>query len=162
MEIARGEHDGAFTTGFDTNAELPALALRCAARLNPDPDQCLEIERIGTTYLRLANEAAQWHVVQGLALVPPEASRLDLGQCAIHPIPAMRTLAAIRWAKNPGVFSYVRAVDLARDPDYRVRRELARAVTSPGAPTRSETREVIGILSTDVRRSVRTLVSQPA
>jgi hypothetical protein len=157
MEIARGEHEGGPAIGFDTDAKLPALALRCAARLNPDPDQCVEIERIGTTYLRLADEAAQWHVVQGLALVPPGASRLDLGQCAVHPIPAMRTLAAIRWARDPGVFSHDRARDLARDPDHRVRRELARALTSPGAPTTSETREVVRILSNDVRRSVRTL-----
>jgi hypothetical protein len=161
MEIARGEHEGGPATGFDFDAKLPALAIRCAARLNPEPEQCVEIEQIGTTYLRLANEAAQWHVVQGLALVPAEASRLDLALCAVHPVPAMQTLAAIRWAKNPGVFSYDRAAELACDSDHRVRRELARAVTSPGVPTTSETQEIIGMLRGDVRRSVRTLASRP-
>ena len=55
------------------------------------------------TYLRAAKEAVQWHVVQALALLPPENSRLDLGQCTVHPVAALRALAAIRWAKDPTV-----------------------------------------------------------
>jgi hypothetical protein len=157
MEIARGQHDGAPVLEFDTNAELPALAIACAAKLHPNPAQCVEIEQVGMTYLRTASESAQWHVVQGLVLLPPEGSRLDLGQCAVHPVPALRTLAAIRWAKNPTVFSRKRAVELARDSDHRVRRALARALAEADTAITSETEEIVEVLHTDVRRSVRTL-----
>jgi hypothetical protein len=155
--IARAEHNGCPVLEVDTDVALRASALRCAAALNPDPGQCAEIEQIGMTYLRAAKEAVQWHVVQAPALLPPENSRLDLGQCAVHPVAALRALAAIRWAKDPTVFPYERAAELARDDDHRVRRSLAQALGVNGAPMSGENQEIIGILRGDVRRSVRTL-----
>jgi hypothetical protein len=107
--------------------------------------------------LRAAKEAAQWHVIQALALLPPENSRLDLGQCAVHPVAAVRAVAAIRRAKDPTVFPYERAAELARDDDHRVRRSLAQALEVNGAPMSGETQEIIRILTGDVQRSVRTL-----
>jgi hypothetical protein len=160
MEIARGEHDGAPGLVFDIDAELPVMALRCAAKLHPDPAQCVDIEQVGMTYLRTASESAQWEIVQALALLPPEESRLDIGQCAVHPVPALRTLAAIRWAQNPTVFSQDRAVQLARDSDHHVRRELARTLALAGTGATSETQEIIDVLGADVRRSVRTLAQE--
>ena len=101
-----------------------------------------------------AKEAVQWHVVQALALLPPENSRLDLGQYAVHVVAALRALAAISWAKDPTVLPYERAAELARDDDHHVRRSLAQALEVSGAPMSGETQEIIGILRGDVRRSV--------
>jgi hypothetical protein len=56
MEIARGEHNGGLNTELDADIDPSAIALRCAARLKPDPGRCAEIEQIATAYLRAANE----------------------------------------------------------------------------------------------------------
>jgi hypothetical protein len=72
-------------------------------------------------------------------------------------VAALRALAAIRWAKDPTVFPYERAAELARNDDHRVRRSLAQALEVNGAPMSGETQEIIGILRGNVRRSVRTL-----
>jgi hypothetical protein len=50
MEIARGEHSAYPVPAVDVNVELQALALSCAATLNPDPDQRIDIENMGTRY----------------------------------------------------------------------------------------------------------------
>jgi hypothetical protein len=157
MEIARGNHAGAPLYFLDADLDLATIALQCAATLKPDPETCREIEQIGLTHLRAADEIKQWEVSQALVIVPAENSQLDLGQCAVHPWAPVRALAAIRWAKNPAVLSYDRAQDLARDSDYRVRREFAKAMESSEMPSTEETKEIIAILSKDVRRNVRTL-----
>jgi hypothetical protein len=160
MELARGQHTGEQLVSFDVDLGLATLALQCAAALNPDAAISREIEQIGLTHLRGADEGMQWQVTQALVLLPAESSRLDLENCAVHPWPAIRALAAIRWAKDPSVLPHERAVDLARDPEYRVRRVLAQALQSIEEPSTAETREIIAILSEDVRRSIRTLASQ--
>ncbi len=140
---------------------MSALALRCAASLGPDPAQCAEIEHLGLAYLRAASEPARWQVVQALAALPPEHSQLDLRSAAIHPVAAVRALAAVRWAANPSALPVNLATDLARDPDHRVRRNLARALAASGTdPTRAD--GILNIMSQDVRRSVRSLVRSPA
>jgi len=159
MEIARGEHNGAPAVLFVNEPQLPALALRCAAKLSPDADQCVEIEQAGIAYLRGADEARQWDVFKGLAALPFEASRLDLRQCAVSTVPALRALAAFRWTKDPAVLPHDQAAKLARDSDHRVRGALAYAVRSADAALTPATQAVMEILSTDVRRSIRMLHS---
>ena len=94
--------------------------------------------------------------VLGLEFKAAKGSRLNLEQYAVHPVAAIRALAAIRWAKDPTVLPIHRAEGLARDADYGVRRDLAKALQSSGAPITDEMREIIAILRQDVRRSVRT------
>jgi hypothetical protein len=157
MEIARGERNGAPAVLFVNEPQLPAPALRCAAKLDPDADQCEEIEQAGIAYLRGADEDRQWDVCRALALLPLEASRLNLHQCAVNALPALRALAAVRWAKNPNVLSHDQAAELACDPDQGVRRTLANALRSTDAVMTAEARAVMETLALDVRRSIRVL-----
>jgi hypothetical protein len=162
MELARGQHIGQQLFPFDLDLGLAGRALQCAAALNPDRATCLEIEQIGLTYLRAADEVKQWQIAQALVLLPSENSGLDLEYCAVHPWVPVRALAAVRWAKNPDVLPLERARELATDPDYEVRRDFARALQSDGTPSTDETREIIAILRQDIRRSVRTPALQAA
>jgi hypothetical protein len=157
MEIARGERNGAPAVLFVKEPQLPALALRCAARLSPDANQCVEIEQTGIAYLRGADEDRQWDVFKSLAQLPFEASRLDLRQCAVSTVPALRALAAFRWAKDPAVLPHDQAARLACDSDHDVRRGLAYALRSADATLIPETQAVMETLSMDVRRSIRML-----
>jgi tetratricopeptide (TPR) repeat protein len=156
MEIAQGKHVGEGLLSFDVDVDLATIALQCAATLGPDADTCREIEQLALTHLRAADESKQWGVSQALVLLPAENSQLDLVHCAVHPSAPVRALAAIRWANNPAVLPYKRAQELARDSDFEVRREFAKALRSKGVPIADETREIIAILRQDVRRSVRT------
>jgi len=155
MEIARGEHNGAPDVLFVNEPKLPALALRCAASLNPEAARFAEIERVGMTYLRGPDEDSQWDVCIALALLPLEVSRLNLQQCAVNALPALRALAAVRWAKNPSVLSHDQAAELACDPDQRVRRTLRNALRSTDAVMTAETQAIMETLALDVRRSIR-------
>jgi hypothetical protein len=47
MEIARGERNGAPAVLSVNEAQLSAVALRCAVKLSPDANQCGEIEQPG-------------------------------------------------------------------------------------------------------------------
>jgi hypothetical protein len=163
MEIANGQHAGEKRESFGIDVDFAAVALRCAAMLDPDLPACREIEQIGLTLLRDADDSKQWDVAEALVLLPLENSELDLEYCAVHPWAPIRALAAVRWAKNPAVLPYGRVRKLATDPDQGVRRELARAMRSGGTHTTDdETREIIAILRQDVRRSVRTPALQAA
>jgi hypothetical protein len=157
MEIARGERNGAPAVLFVNEPQLPALALRCAANLSPDADQCVEIEQAGIAYLRGADEDRQWDVFKSLAQLPFDASRLDLRQCAVSTVPALRALAAYRWAKDPDVLPHDQAAKLACDSDQYVRSGLAYALRSADAALTPETQAVVETLSMDVRRRIRML-----
>jgi hypothetical protein len=123
----------------------------------PHPAQCAEIEQIGMTYLREVDEPAQWRICQALVLLPAGNSRLDLWQCAVHPLAALRVLSAVRWAADPAILPQEDAELLARDDDPRVRRALARALRDSQRPIDAGLQEITGILAADVRRSVRQL-----
>jgi tetratricopeptide (TPR) repeat protein len=162
LEVARGEHDSGAGMDASSGIKLSAIALQCAARLNPNREQSEEIEQIGTAHIRTAGESDQWRVVHALVALPLEYSRLSLQQCAVHPVPGIRTLAAIRWAKDSTVLPLGQATNLAKDSDYRVRRELARALSSSPAPSSIQEDHVVNILAADIRRSVRTLAAKAA
>jgi len=66
-------------------------------------------------------------------------------------------VAAVLWTKDPGALPYERARDLATDSDYRVRLDLAQALQFSDAANTEGTKEIVAILTKDVRRSVRTL-----
>ncbi len=162
LEIARGQHDGGpADDSAGGTGTLSDLALTCAANLNPTPAQCVEIEQIGMAYLRDADEPAQWRISQALVLLPAGNSSLDLWQCAVHPLAALRALSAVRWAADPATLPQENAELLARDDDPRVRRALARALRSNQRPIEDGLEEIAGILAADVRRSVRHLAGSP-
>jgi hypothetical protein len=156
VEIANGEHAGEKLESVGIDVDFAAVALRCAAMLDPDPSTCREVEQIGLTHLRDADDSKQWEVAEALVLLPPENSELDLEYCAVHPWAPNRALAAVRWAKNPAALPYGRARKLATDSNQGVRRDFARALRSDDTPLTDQTREIIAILRHDVRRSVRT------
>jgi len=163
LEIARGQHDGGpADDSLGSTGTLSDLALTCGANLNPTPAQCAEIEQIGMAYLRDADESAQWRICQALVLLPSGSSRLDLWQCAVHPLAAPRALSAIRWAAHPPTLPQEKAELLARDDDPRVRRALARALRDNQRPLEAGLKEITGILAADVRRSVRRFVGSAA
>jgi hypothetical protein len=162
LEIARGQHDGGpADDSAGGTGTLSDLALTCAANLNPTPAQCVEIEQIGMAYLRDADAPAQWRISQALVLLPAGNSSLDLWQCAVHPLAALRALSAVRWAADPATLPQENAELLARDDDPRVRRALARALRSNQRPIEDGLEEIAGILAADVRRSVRHLAGSP-
>jgi hypothetical protein len=162
LEIAHGQHDGGLADdSVGGTGTLSDLALTCAANLNPTAAQCAEIEQIGMMYLRGADEPAQWRICQALVLLPVGNSRLDLWQCAVHPLAALRALSAVRWAADPAILPREIAVLLARDDDLRVRRALARALRDNQRPIEDGLKEIAGILAADVRRSVRQLAGSP-
>jgi hypothetical protein len=155
LEIARGEHEHG--PGIDDDErQLAPLALQAASRLNPNAEQSAQIEQVGLATLQTAKDADQWRIVRGMMLLPAGHSRLDLRACAVHPGPAVRTLAAIRWAQNPSVLPQSRAASLAADSHGRVRRELAGALSADDGQLTDDVRDIIATLATDVRRSVRT------
>lgn len=162
LEIARGQHDGGpADDSLGSTGTLSDLALTCAARLNPGPAQCVEIERIGMAYLRDPDDSAQWTICQALALLPSGNSRLDLQHRAVHPKAAPRALSAVRWAANPAALPQDSAESLARDIDPRVRRALAQALRDRRRRIEDGSVEIARILAADVRRSVRQLAPSP-
>ena len=162
LEIARGQHDGGpADDSVGGTGTLSDLGLTCAVNLDPAPAQCAEIEQIAMTYLRDADEPTQWRICQALVLLPAGNSRLDLWQCAVHPLAALRALSAVRWAANPATLPQENAELLARDDDPRVRRALSRALRDNQRPIEAGLKEITGILVADVRRSVRQLAGSP-
>lgn len=162
LEIARGQHDGGRADdSVGGSGTLSDLALTCAANLNPTPAQCAEIEQIAMTYLRAADESAQWRICKALVLLPARNSRLDLWQCAVHPLAALRGFSAVRWAADPATLPQGNAELLARDDDPRVRRALARGLRDNQRPIEDGLKEIAEILAADVRRSVRQLAGSP-
>ncbi|GAA1818401.1 hypothetical protein HC028_17275 [Planosporangium flavigriseum] len=174
LEMARGEHDGGpaddilhGSSGFsmlkiaDGSPTLSDLALECAARLAADQSDLVAVEQIGIALLRTADEPGQWRIGRALALLPARASELRLDHCAVHPSPALRALAALRWARDPAALPAATAVQLARDDDHRVRHVLARAVRdNHGLATNDETTNVVvNILASDARRSIRSYIA---
>lgn len=163
LQMARGEHDDHLVDDFFRRGmTLTDRALECAARLVTGDARRAEIEQIGIALLQTADEPSRWRAVRALFMAPAAATTLNLEHCAVHPIPAVRALAAVRWAQNPAVLSTAAAVRLARDDDYRVRRNLARAIRDHAeVHIRDETAlAVLDALAGDPRRSVRTCVSR--
>jgi hypothetical protein len=173
IEMARGEHDGGpaddvlhqaadfsgtAATG-QRRSTLSDVAVLCAARLSVNVDQHRDVENIAVGLLQTAEEATRWRIVHALVLVPTDVNSLNLHHCAVHPVAAMRALAAVRWAQDPATLPQRLALRLAQDDDHRVRRSLARGLLEHphGAATESIAAEIIEILAADPRRSIRRL-----
>ncbi|MEV1172732.1 hypothetical protein [Nonomuraea sp. NPDC049784] len=175
LEIARGEWDGgpadeidamwqgpfaAITINTGSNT-LTDLALLAAARLAARADDQIMIERIGMALLRSADQPAQWRIVRAFTLLPTACSSLKLEDCAVHPVPALRAVAAVRWAQRPDCLSAERVEALAMDDDYLVRRNLALAIRDNHEIIPTDVRRrIIEIQSSDNRRSIRQLVTE--
>ncbi|MEU0521242.1 hypothetical protein [Streptosporangium sp. NPDC006007] len=173
LELARGEWDGGPTdeiealwrgpfngvtinTGSNT---LTDLALLGAARLASELADQLMIERIGMALLRGADRPAQWRIGYAFTLLSATGSNLDLEHCAIHPVPALRAVAAVRWARDPGCLPSERVEALAKDDNYLVRRNFALAVRDNYETLPADLRDrVIELQSLDSHRSIRQLV----
>ena len=171
LEMARGQHDegpaddildGAASpfsmvtikTGSPT---LSDLALECAARLAAHDSHRTAIAQIGIALLRSSDEHGQWRIGSALALLPTLPPELNLDHCAGHPNPALRAVAALRWARHPAGLPPATAVQLARDDDNRVRQVLARVLRDDRnfATIDETTSTVMKILASDARRSIR-------
>lgn len=157
IEIALGNHDQGATFG-DEKISLGPLGLHCAMKLDPDETQTADVEDAAIAALQNASASDQWHIIRALVLIPAALSRLDVRLCAAHPFAGLRCVAGIRWAKDSTVLPTARALALAQDPDFVVRREFARALTDH--PNDSH-RDVIALLATDAHRTVRTMASRP-
>jgi hypothetical protein len=112
-------------------------------------------------YLRDADESAQRRICQALVLLPSGNSRLNLWQCAVDALAALRALSAVRWAADPATLPQENAELLARDQDPRVRRALARALRDSHRPIEGGLKKITGILTADARRSLRQLAGSP-
>ncbi|MDZ5447759.1 hypothetical protein U2F26_34500 [Micromonospora sp. 4G57] len=180
LEMARGDHNGGPIDDIDRAGgpfdmvrinmgppTLSDLALECAAHIAADEHHCATIEQTGYALLRTADESGQWRIGRALTLLPGDRPEPYLGLLASHPSPALRAVAAVRWARDSAVLPAGMAMQLASDDDYRVRQVLAHRLRenyTPGTADESA-KEVINILASDARRSVRThmatLVSNP-
>lgn len=160
LEIASGKHEDG-PTFFDHDPLLSPIALRCAALLEPTDDQSATIQQLGLAGLLGADEGTQWKIGKAFASLPQERLLLDLSYLAVHPSPAMRALAGIRWTRNSALLPPERAHALATDTDFRVRRELARALTADWKEAKDARHDIGEILSSDLRRSIRTLANRP-
>jgi hypothetical protein len=162
LEMARGEHDDDLVDDFfQRGATLTDRALECAAQLATGDAGRAEIEQIGIALLQTADEQSRWRVVRALFIAPTGATTLDLRHCAVHPIPAVRALAAARWVQNTAAMPTAAALRLARDDDHRVRRNLARAIRdhAKGSARDEAAAPVLDVLGGDPRRSVRAAVA---
>jgi hypothetical protein len=136
---------------------LAPLALDCAAALNPDTDQCAQVETHAFERLQQADDLDQWRYAHALQRLPFSQSRLDIQTCSIHPAAALRALAGIRWAQDGADLSPARLRALVHDRDYRVRREFARTLRESTRPPADDLRAV---LAADVRRCIRDLARE--
>ncbi|MEO3810783.1 hypothetical protein ABGB17_17425 [Sphaerisporangium sp. B11E5] len=158
LDLARGRYCDRPVKQHEENT-LPIMALRCAAMLDPDPDQSAEIEHIALTTLGAEGVNVQWHIGKAIARLPTAHSTLHPQQSATHPYPALRALAAYRWGDSPALLPHEIALQLATDKNPSVRRELATALMR--APILDPGRlEIVELLRSDPRRSVRTRLSQ--
>lgn len=156
MEISREQHN-AGPADFYRDIPLTGLALRTAARLYPCRAEWSEIEQIATLHMQTADLAEASRIIGAIVRVPAEDSSLNLRQCAAHPSPGLRALAAIRWAHDPDALPHDQAFRLAKDPDHRVRADLADALASANRTPDQEA--ILAALANDARRSVRRLAT---
>ncbi|MDG4771841.1 hypothetical protein [Solwaraspora sp. WMMD792] len=132
------------------------LALQCVASLDLTESDQREIWKMGTSLFRTADESSQWCIGRALALLPAAPSGLVSDYLVVHPSPVLRALAALCWTRNRAAFPVARAVQLAQDGDYRVRRVFAQAIRENcSASVDEEVRLLIDVLASDLRRSVR-------
>ncbi|MFI7072824.1 hypothetical protein, partial [Micromonospora sediminicola] len=171
LEMCRGDHDGSSIDDIDRGGgpfdmaridmgplTLSDLALECAAHIAADEDSCVTIEQAALALIRTTGEPGQWRIGRVLTLLPSTRSEAYLFQLASHPYPALRAVAAQHWARDPRSLSARMATQLASDADYRVRQVLARTLSENYRPETVDesTEQVIRILASDARRSVRT------
>jgi HEAT repeat protein len=115
-------------------------------------EQAEAVQQVALELLRQRDARTVQRVAAALSWLPREQLALDMRSLAAHPDAGLRSLAAIRWAQDPASEPEL-GVELARDPDPRVRRLLAEALSENPAPPEAEpARET---LRQDVRRSVR-------
>ncbi|MFC7482921.1 hypothetical protein ACFQX7_27075 [Luedemannella flava] len=142
-------------------ANVGDLALACAARVASDDTHFQAIEELGIALIRTVGDAAQWRIGRALFKLPMRRAGLDLNHYAVHPLPAMRAIAAARWARDPGALDVGVALRLAGDEDHRVRKNLALAMNGHLAvvDTNPAITAVVEVLRTDARRSIRGAMS---
>lgn len=136
------------------------LALLAAARLATTSADTRAIERSGMALVRGATRQGQLQVCRALNLLPAGQSGLDLEGLAVHPVPGLRAVAAVRWARSPESLSTERAVALARDESYVVRYNLALAISDNYSiiPAHHR-RSIVNVLKQDNFRSIRILLT---
>jgi hypothetical protein len=141
-----------FRYSLDTGAQRPD-GLELAARLAQTPQDAEAVQAVAVELLRHGDANSIQQVAGALSWLPREQLSLDRRLLATHPHHGLRTLAAIRWAQDPASDPEL-GLALARDPDLRVRRMLAKAIREEHA-TLPEMDPVREILENDPRRSVR-------
>jgi hypothetical protein len=170
MEIAHGKHDGGPTDDIllgdvrrfgapgdaDKVRTLADVALQLAARLATSQRDQAEIVRIGLRLLTTADEPSQWRIGRALAWLPLPPDNDELQRCAFHSSPALRALAAYRWAQDTSSLPPTVATQLAHDRDRRVRTNLAEAIHDNAERLRHDdhAQQVMSILASDNRRSI--------
>jgi hypothetical protein len=132
--------------------DLRAAGLELAARMVGAPEQAEALQQVAVQLLRQGDARTAQQVAAALSWLPRDQLALDMTLLAAYPHAGLRSLAAIRWTQDPASDPELGVV-LARDPDPRVRRLLAEALSEN--PTPSESEPVRQILRHDARRSVR-------
>jgi hypothetical protein len=141
-----------FRYSLDTGAQRPD-GLELAARLASTPEEVAAVQAVAVELLRHGDANTIQQVAVALSWLPREQLSLDRRLLATHPHHGLRTLAALRWAQDPASDPEL-GLALARDPDLRVRRMLAKAIREEPA-TLPDMEPVREILENDPRRSVR-------
>lgn len=141
-----------FRYSLDTGALSPT-GLELAVRLAETPEEIAAVQDAALGLLRHGDAKAIQQVAVALSWLPREQLSLDRKLLASSPHHGLRTLAAIRWAQDPASDPEL-GLALARDPDPRVRRWLAKAISEEDGEL-PELRPVRQVLQQDPRRSVR-------
>ena len=141
-----------FRYSVDPGALRPS-GLELAARLASTLEEVEAIQEVAVELLRHGDADSIQQVAVALSWLPREQLSLDRRLLATHPHPGLRTLAAIRWAQDPASDPAL-GLALARDPDPRVRRMLAKAISEEDVAL-PEVEPVRQVLESDPRRSVR-------
>jgi hypothetical protein len=135
------------TIGMTTDTRPDALFLgACLARTQEQRHRVRDIaySLIGSS------DGADWYVTRALQILDTVDDH-DVPFLATQPHWALRSLAAIAWARSTAAADIGRL--LAQDDDPRVRRALAEAVNS--SPTNEAAEELRELLTTDPCHSVR-------
>ncbi|HWD81432.1 MAG TPA: hypothetical protein VG497_21200 [Kribbella sp.] len=142
------------SSGAITDTRPYAVIL--AAALARTDEQKARVRTCALGLLGLGRNAG-YRAVQALQILGPGELLRDVPLLAVHQDWAARSLAAVTWPDSRPTDATVGLL-LAKDPDQRVRRSLARAVREAH---HSETIErVRAVLGTDPRHSVRRLLKQ--
>jgi tetratricopeptide (TPR) repeat protein len=144
-----------FRIDFGDISLLKIAGIEAAAAAARTPEQFIAVQRVADMTFPTVDGPLRENIGRGLSRIPSEHLALDPALAAGHPLPEIRTLAAVKWASSEER-DLTLGSRLAVDGSSLVRRSLASALQE------NHSASVEAILAQDVRRSVRRFIKPTA